>query len=236
MLKKHCLDTFYTSVLSVEHIFKTIVSVNEALEHELKKNLMTTQVPMKNMKFCDMQNFILSYIGTEELKLFANHLMQCMIDYDFKSTSSVPSNTIIVCENQFSVSDYEIVSKISLYHHTLNCAICAIDTCKEQPSMVRDIVLILCLLHDFGKNAKVQKLYKSKNESHDKTSARFAKEIMTQFDINEELQTTLFITLFNHHNQERKESTIFLPLLVKADIDARILEKKFIKNKNGGIR
>lgn len=233
MLKKRNLIDFYTSVAAVEQIFRTIVETNAALEKELLRDKNIRSLPEKNKKFCDMQNFILSHIESSELKQFAEYLMQSMIDNDFKGTSSVPTNTIIISDNGLVTSDYEIVSRITLYHHTLNCAICAIDVCKEQPLVIRDIVLTLCLLHDFGKNSKIQRHFKNKNESHDQTSARFAKEAMAKFDINEELQLTIFNTLFNHHNQERKESTIFLPLLIKSDIEARILEKKFIKMQKG---
>ena len=233
MLNKRPLLDFYTGIVTIEQIFRTICETNDALEKELMKGKNIAQLSQENTRFCDMQNFILTHIETLELKQYAEYLMECMIDFNFKETSSVPSNTIIIYDNRLSVSDYDLVSHISLYYHTLNSAICAIDVCKELPLMVRDIVFVLCLLHDFGKNTKVQKKYKNKNESHDQTSARFALDTMSQFGINEELKNTIFTTLFYHHDTERKETTTYLPMLVEADVEARILEKKFIKMQKG---
>lgn len=74
------------------------------------------------------------------------------------------------------MSDYEIVSKINLFDHTINCAISSIEICKEQPQVIRDIVMVICLLHDAGKSPSVQRIPKI-NEAHDVLSMGFPKKL-----------------------------------------------------------
>ncbi len=239
MLNKRVdLTEFYSKIGAIEELFKIINSKNSQLEQNavIKSQKSIVIDPAKNSHLEASQRYILSLIKTKELHAFAEFIMNYMVHNRFNNISSVPNNTIIVSEH-LGMSDYEIVSKINLFDHTINCAISSIEICKEQPQVIRDIVMVICLLHDSGKAPSVQKDFKNKNEAHDILSARFSKEAMQDFDISDELQRSIFVTLFNHHNQDKnKEQTMYSSFLVASDVTARKLEKKFILSRIRGLK
>ena len=235
MLRKRNLPDFYARLAATVEIFRTIGNTNDKLETSvISRNAIADKSSHEEKKLSgldDYQEYILSHIKTDEFVNLAQYLMLCMYEFDFKGVSSVPNNTTLI--NEFStLSDYEILSKTNLFNHTLNCALCSFEICKEQPQFIKDIVAIICLLHDFGKSPMVQKQFKDKNERHDQTSARFSIDVLEKFGLSEEIKKIIYTTLFNHHSDEKnKEQTIYSPFLINSDIAARTIEKRFIKGK-----
>lgn len=235
MLRKKDLEVFYSRLTATVEIFRTINNTNDSLEKSISSSAPLTEAVDDNSCKINVldayQGYILSRIETKEFANLAKYLMFCMHEFNFKGVSSVPNNTTLISEFS-TISDYEILSKTSLHNHTLNCALCSFEICKDQPQLIRDIVVNICLLHDFGKAPAVQKQFKDKNERHDQTSARFAVDVLEKFGLSEELKKIIYTTLFNHHSDEKnKEQTLYTPFLISSDIAARTIEKKFTKSR-----
>jgi len=235
MLVKNSLPEFYVKLAATVEIFRTIYKTNESLEKSIESAIpLTKDTDLDSSRkngLDDYQEYILSRIKTEEFSNLAKYLMLCMHEFNFKGVSSVPNNTTLISEFS-ALSDYEILSKTNLHNHTLNCALCSFEICKDQPQVIKDIVVNICLLHDFGKSPIVQKRFKDKNERHDQTSARFAIDVLEKFGLSAELKKIIYTTLFNHHSEEKnKEQTIYSPFLIQSDIAARTIEKRFSKAK-----
>lgn len=232
MLIKRNLVEFYSGLASTAEIFSTINKQNKELEKQHEPIRLENKTEKANGIIEASQIYVLSKIKNNELLDVATKICSLMHEYKFKEISSVPRNTKLYGEH-FSTTDYETLSMINLYNHTINCAICSIDICKNEPQLIRDIVLIIALLHDFGKAPAIQNVFGDKNEDHEKVSAKFAKDLLDDFDdIPSELKETIFITLFNYHSEDKnKQTTIYLPLVIRADVAARVLEKKFIKGR-----
>lgn len=232
MLGKRNLTDFYSQLAATSEVFTIIHESNNELEKVIISNLSVSNKEVVENPLLDAaQRYILSNIHESELRAFAEYLCVYMHTHNFKKESSVPRNTNFIGDF-VSVSDYDLLAKINLYNHTINCALCAIDECKEQPQAIKDIVIVIALLHDFGKCPAILVQFNDKNENHEKISARFALNALIDFDINEELKQIIFSTLFDYHTSDKeKEKTIYAPIVVKADIASRILEKKFLQGK-----
>ena len=89
------------------------------------------------------------------------------------------------------------------------------------------ISLCIALLHDFGKSARIAKKYtqdKDEANKHHKISANFAKYFLLDFlktnknsGINRDFIDTVYKTLYFHHDQDRKETSVFIRVLNDAD-------------------
>lgn len=232
MLVKRDLVEFYSGLASTAEIFNAINKQNKALEKEHSPLVLETAPEYESNTILEpSQVYVLSRVQNKELLDVATRICELMHEYKFKEISSVPRNAKLYGDH-FTTTDYEILARINLFNHTMNCAICSIETCKDEPRIVKDIVLVIALLHDFGKAPVIQSAYGEKNEAHEKISAKFAEELLNDFDVSQEIKDNIFVSLFNYHNEDKnKQTTIYLPLVVAADVAARVLEKKFIKSR-----
>lgn len=127
---------------------------------------------------------------------------------------------------------YKLLSKIDLFSHTINVVVETIRITKDLPQNLKDISILLALLHDVGKNKIIASdfCYEDKNkEAHHKISANYAKHILYDEKLNKnstvsnELIENVYSTLRSHHEAD-KENSIFLEILIQADMKARELE------------
>ncbi|WP_457749124.1 HD domain-containing protein [Sulfurimonas sp.] len=159
-----------------------------------------------------------------------------MISYKFSSVSSVTNHQ----KNSNEKAHYELLSKYNLYDHTINCAICAIDIAekKKLPSLTKETLILLALLHDFGKEPTIAGKYgdieiEATKTKHNIYSKYFAKSFLRKHvgkNINEENFEIVVNTLENHHYFGVKQ-TLFLKLLREADTAARDAEEEFALNR-----
>ena len=168
--------------------------------------------------------------------LFKN-LFISMDKNEFKKSPSVSSSydTHLFNNN----NRYKLLSSINLYSHTMNVVVEAIKISIENklPQQVQDIVILLAVLHDFGKNPSIVREFKFEDDNsskHHRISANYAKFIMYEESllddeqcITKELIEMVYTTLRNHH-EEVKNSNMFLKLLINADTNARELELRGI--------
>lgn len=197
------------------------------------------QVIHKNKRIPDISKRILTpeYNVALELVVKAtsnyhnlfSRLFYDMDKFNFKSTPSVSSaydKHLIEYNNRF-----ELLKEVNLLSHTMNVVIEMIKITSDEklPQNVRDISILLSVLHDYGKNDKVSKEFRFEKENegrHDKVSANYAKYTMQEeslgnnSSITKELITTVYTTLRAHH-EPIKEKNMFLDLLCTADINAR---------------
>lgn len=232
MLNKRNLTDFYSQLAATAEVFSIIHESNNELEKVIIGNLSASEKKSVENPLLDAaQRLILANIHASELRAFAEFLCVYMHTHNFKKQSSVPKNTNFIGDF-VSLTDYDLLAKINLYNHTINCALCAIEECKEQPQAIKDIVIVIALLHDFGKCSSILRQFNDKNENHEKISARFALNALIDFDVSDELKNVIFATLFDYHTSDKeKEKTIFAPIVIKADITSRILEKKFLQDR-----
>lgn len=153
-----------------------------------------------------------------------------MAEYKFKDSASVNAaydKHLIEYNNR-----YKLLSKINLFSHTINVVIETIKLTKDLPNNLRDIAILLALLHDVGKNSTIAKefCYEERNkEAHHKISANYAKHILYDEKLNQDstvskdLIDNIYSTLRSHHETDR-ENSIFLDILIQADMNARELE------------
>lgn len=233
MLNKRNLSDFYSQLAATSEVFNIIHESNNELEKAIIGDALHKEdSPVDNHQLDSAQRYILSNIHGEQLRSIAEYLCVCMHTYEFKKNSSVPRNAILIGEH-ISTTDYDLLAKINLYNHTINCAVCAIDISKNQPQAIRDIIIVIALLHDFGKCQTILSQYDHVNENHEKISARFSENLLLDFDVSDELKQVIFSTLFDYHTADKdKEKTIYAPIVIQADIKSRILEKKFLKQKS----
>ena len=233
MLKKQNLTEFYSQFAATVEVFNIMHESNNELEKAIIGNSQLQQnIAVVNPILDASQRYILSHVHDSQLHQIAEHLCECMHSFKFKKSSSVPRNTKLIGEHA-TTTDYELLAKINLYNHTINCAVCAIEASKNQPQKIRDIVIVIALLHDFGKSPKILRLFNNINADHEKISARFAENVLNDFNVSDELNQVIFSTLFDYHTSDKdKEKTIYAPIVIQADIASRILEKKFLNQKS----
>lgn len=205
--------------------------------HENRTQL--EQVIHKNKRIPDISKQILTpeYNVALELVVKAtsnyhtlfSRLFSDMDKFNFKSTQSVSSSYdkhLLEYNNRF-----DLLKEINLLSHTMNVVIETIKLTTEEklPQNIKDIAILLAVLHDFGKNEKVSKEFqfeKDNKERHDKISANYAKYTMQEeslghnSSITKDLISMVYTTLREHHETE-KEKNMFLDLLFTADINAR---------------
>jgi len=173
---------------------------------------------------------------TENFNKLFKKIFIDMDNCQFKKTPSVNSSydKELIAHN----SRYELLKEVNLYNHTINVVIETIKLTNELPQNVRDIAIILALLHDFGKNDKIIKTYNLGDDGrkhHHRISAYYAKHTMQDAMIGshstniitDELVEMIYKVLRMHHDSD-KEKNLFLDLLIKADMNAREIELKGI--------
>lgn len=199
-------------------------------EIKSKREIERVSVPVKQRSFVkkDIEHFILTHTS---LPIITQMILEDMNLYQFQNYSSVNK---IYDQHLKAYTSYELLSQVTLLDHTYHVAVEAIELTKSYPQTFRSIVILLALLHDFGKCIQIEKEYqRDENEPHHFISANYAKEklqkyIFTNKEINGELIVTLFENLRNHHSTVAAKPNSFLDFLRKADYKAREKEIAYI--------
>lgn len=229
LLKKRNLKEFYTGIATVHQIFKTIADNNQKLEEQYLVANPAPKIEKKLEGLTPEQEYILAHVKTDELFKAIFDLLVFMNVNKFDKHSSVPHN---VETTKAGKDSYDLTSRTNLYDHTLNCAVCSIEVTINQPQIIREITILLCLLHDFGKHPKIESRYpKQAIGRHDKISALFAQDFLKMYRDEQVFLDVVFATLDNHHEKDEKvlKTTIYLDILKESDEKARTMEQAFIK-------
>lgn len=251
MLKKRDVNKFYENIIITHKLFETITEKNKALEKKyyaknpkLKIEFQKKQNAKKLLPLItdSSEKYIINCIKDNGIKKIAINLFTDMHKFDFTFPSSVPKNRETVLRDE--ITRYDLLSKIKLYNHTINCAIAAIEICQKNdiPQAISDLVIILAILHDFGKHPTIFEKYKSKNDDlHNVVSSYYVKKVFRSYigkDIHEDTYKQLIHTLYNHHkipdhtqknNNKKERDTLLIYLLNQADYLAREKEQIFIE-------
>lgn len=128
---------------------------------------------------------------------------------------------------------------ITLYEHTKNVINCAIDCTSNKPDVIKAIVILLALVHDFGKSPLiVSEVIKNNsdiytNSRHDIISSYYLKKVLLKNKENDNLEidhiTFLCHALKNQHSENSIDNEI-LELFYKADSLARDYELSIINS------
>ncbi|MBE0491043.1 MAG: HD domain-containing protein [Sulfurospirillum sp.] len=161
MLQKRDLKEFYTRVASINSIFNTITKSNQKLEDELalSETKKGPTVTLPNKPTHNALKYIIRHVSNVTIKEAIVELFDVMVDMEFEKISSVPNHVPTNSEK----NTCNIRAKVNLFNHTINIMTEAIDICEHEPSATRDIVILLALLHDFGKCAKLVETYSLSN-------------------------------------------------------------------------
>jgi len=251
MLKKRDVNNFYENIVITHKVFETITEKNIALEEkhydenpELKIEFQKKEKAKRLLPAItdSSERYIINKISDNGIKKIAINLFHDIHKFDFTEHSSVPKNREAVLKDE--TTRYDLLSKINLYKHTIYCAISAIEVCQKNdvPQVITDLVIILAILHDFGKHPKIFEQYKNKNDDlHNVVSAYYVKKVFREYinkDIHQDTYKQLIFTLFNHHklpdttrkNTDKDErDTLLIYLLNEADYLAREKEQIFIE-------
>jgi len=253
MLNKKDVDSFYQNIMITHKLFKMTFEKNKLLEKQHCKNDPRLKIEsQKKEKVNELINqisepsekFIISNIKDSGVKIIAINLFADMKKYDFTYPSSVPKNRETVLQDQ--ATRYDLLSKIKLDKHTIYCTLAAIEVCERNdiPQSISDLVIILAILHDFGKHPEVFEKYKNKNDDlHNVVSSYYVKKTFRKYIgkiIHEDTYKQLIHTLYNHHklpyklqnnnkNDKNERDTLLIYLLNKADYLAREKEQIFLE-------
>jgi len=251
MLKKRDVNKFYENIVVTHEVFKTITKKNKALEEKhyiqnpkLKIEFQKRERAKKLLPLITVpsERYILDNINDNGIKKIAINLFLDIHKFDFTKHSSVPKNRESVLRDE--TTRYDLLSKINLYNHTLYCAISAIEICQKNdiPQAIADLVIILAILHDFGKHPEIFEKYKNKNDDlHNVVSSYYVKKIFRNYigkDIHQDTYKQLIHTLYNHHklpdkmqkNGDKNErDSLLIHLLNQSDYLAREKEQIFIE-------
>lgn len=98
-------------------------------------------------------------------------------DFEFSNFSSVPKK--FSAQHRTTKNRYEELGKVSLLDHTLRVFVIACQKNKNLSDKVAEEVVLLALLHDFGKCEKVKELtFFQADETHNQVSAKYLSLIM----------------------------------------------------------
>lgn len=254
MLKKRDVNKFYENIVVTHRVFETITAKNKALEDkyydknpELKIEFQKKERAKKLLPLLNnaSERYIIDNISDSGIKKIAINLFLDMHKFDFTIPSSVPKNREVALKD--TATRYDLLSKIKLYDHTLYCTISAIEICQKNdiPQTIADLVIILAILHDFGKHPEIFEKYKNKNDDlHNIVSSYYVKKEFRVYigkDIHEDTYKQLIHTLYNHHKlpeatqkytkqtSKDERDTLLIYLLNQADYLAREKEQIFIE-------
>jgi len=251
MLKKRDVNNFYENIVITHKVFETVAEKNRVLEEkyydenpELKIEFQKKEIAEKLLPVItnSSERYIISNIDDIGVKVIAINLFLDIHKYDFTKHSSVPKNRESVLRDE--TTRYDLLSKINLYNHTVYCAISAIEICRKNdiPQAITDLVIILAILHDFGKHPEIFEKYKNKNDDlHNIVSSYYVKKIFRVYigkDIHQDTYKQLIYTLYNHHKlpettqkniNKSERDTLLINLLNKADYLAREKEQIFVE-------
>lgn len=252
MLKKNNVEDFYEKILVTHKLFEVVHKKNKSFESQhyadnpqlkiefQKKEQVTKMLPQLTDP---AEKYIVSNISDSGIKKIAINLFSEMDKYSFHKTSSVPKNRESVLRD--SLTRYDLLSKIKLDNHTIYCAISAIEVCEKNdvPSSIKDLVIILAICHDFGKEPEIFRKYKNKQDDlHNVVSAYYVKKTFRKYiskEIHQDTYKQLIYTLYHHHkppstsklyNPNEKKDSFLIKLLNEADHLAREKEQIFLES------
>lgn len=230
--KDTSLKDFYLSIAATHHVCEEIAKKNI---HLAEQKLIAEEIKIIDDKDLDPSlAYLLSFVGTKKDLII--QLFNKMIEYRFDSIESVEKNF-----NSFGPesSRYKMLNVVNLFDHTMHVAIEMAEMLAEgkYPKEMISTCLVIAILHDFGKAPQIQLDFREEtNQRHWKVSANFAKQFLVQYSkknrktgVNEGFINTVFETLFQHHDVDRKKNGAFLDLLIKADRTARDKELLLIR-------
>lgn len=210
------------------------IAIYDAVQERRTKSFNAEKIKKANTNISkniiDMQYQVGLDLVLSNTTKFHNLFRELFIDMDkfkFRKTESVSQtyDTHLLNYN----NRFKLLTSVDLYSHSMNVIV---ETIKlNLPQETKNIAVLLSLLHDFGKNEELKAAYqyeKKENEKHHLISANYAKyklqnerfSYRSSDEINNELISLVEQTLRNHH-EPKKESTLFLDLLKKADMNAR---------------
>jgi len=205
-------------------VFKELSKIHKQ-KNKTITNKISYPVNMENKKvFEEFKKLIPNITGYIRLYI---KLFNDISEFDFPSCSSVT-------DKHFSQN--ALYADIELFEHTLNVFYEMLNIVdSDDYASNKDILLLIALLHDFGKSHELCNLYNIDLEnSHCIRSAKYFEQIVRADKLEYLLDDTSFSiiynTLYNHHNIIESDTTptIFLNALIQADANARALELKKI--------
>ncbi len=161
-------------------------------------------------------------------------LFSKMTNLDFLGTPSVESK---YKTSYFSENQRDTLERVNLFEHSVGVFFNMNKICIKNniPVHIKDILLFLALVHDFGKNGAIRANFTptdgKEDVPHEKVSARFAKIFLTEYNERQKLEEFKiqtsdieFIenTLSIHHTDvDKSQLHDLLKLLREADFKTR---------------
>lgn len=219
---------------------------NNSVENE-KIFLEDISLKVRDPEIISTYNYIIAI--TKKYKPLYRKILIDMDKFHFKNTNSVNKNND---KHLMERNDrYSLLSSVNLFSHTINVVTETIKITKDMQQDIKDISILLALLHDFGKNSEVissSQLEEKNKTKHSYVSANYAKHLIKNESfsyesinqINKEFIDLIYECLRTHHDDY--DSNIFVKILNDADSNARELEldgvllkeikKKKLRNNN----
>ena len=228
------IGDFYIRLFANFHVFETISKANSQ-----KLDFLNIEIDQKEVvpvdTLNDTEEYILSFVDSRQALI--KDLFLEMHKMQFAKVSSVNGPLSYLGYNS---SRQEMLKKINLHDHTLNACIIAVEelSAKGTPTDLISIILIIVILHDFGKSPIIASKYREEgNNNHCKISANYAKEYLINYirenkksNINSKIIDQIYETLYYHHDMNIEKKTVFLTLLTEIDQNAREQELHFIRS------
>lgn len=195
---------------------------------------------IKDHEVLSLQNEVLQLTKEHYLHSF-NELFCDLEKIKIEKSKSVNSKYKSYNRLQIDNALDSLEKHITLYEHTKNVIKCAITCTNDKPDVIKAIVILLALVHDFGKS-KIIETDVIKNNSdiytntrHDIVSSYYLKKVLLknkEYD-NLELEHITFLchALKNQHSENSIDNEI-LELFYKADALARDYELSKINNED----
>lgn len=227
MLDKRDLKEFYTQISLVDSIFSTIAKTNQKLEKNIAVPNKDKSLLLPNEKDNPALKYINRHVSNFTIREAIAELFGIMIKFDFSQNSSIPNHR----NSSNDTQQYKAIGKINLHNHTINVVIEAINVCADEPSANRDLVILMAMLHDFGKCAKLVENYSLSTASpHEVNSSRLAEILLLKFKFHSTLINTVISTLKNHHTYPTEQAGHLMKLLNASDAGAREKEVAFFSS------
>ncbi|MDD3465631.1 MAG: HD domain-containing protein [Campylobacterales bacterium] len=207
--------------LKVTEILLGLIASSETSEVEQQYDE-TTAINKIRQELSDTMLSEMFDIGIDAglASLFSIALLD-MKKYSFKTISSIPEKQRDYIKD---FNNFAKLKRVNLLEHTYNVV-------KQAQSMKAELgynyptLLILCLLHDFGKSKDIKQNYASENWSlHEQISANYLKHVLLKLNFDEKFIVTLTEILNHHHDDSKPTRDKLTQMLKKCDSFARIDE------------
>lgn len=236
MLKSKSILGYVLRVQSVIALFKNIKN-NRHEANELKEEVITVRL---NDEY--LYSVLRETLGGVKYfhKAFAI-AFEHMELFDFKNTSSVDSDFRTYGGN----SRYDLLEKVSLLEHCINTLRASTILNSKKSDGDKSLFALMALLHDFGKSRHIKEyaiqnaienLHEIDLTGHWHYSALYARVILKNAGISDDIVTQVSNVFKNHHSPEYAKSQHnkdFMANLCAADEQARTWEVDVLsKGKN----